>query len=141
MKTIHIKTYRMKSSPRANHFYILSKGYNAGKPLEAPCPNCFVVYTSDLHELAKLYWICYSLWKTGVYIPLLRGSVIPFLRVSDVSTQIQRVVEKVDEESKAFVDAILQLQQLIHTERLLNKQRILIDKLKAAIASQILDGP
>jgi hypothetical protein len=69
MKTIAIKTLKMKSTPTALDFYILSEGYNSGKPMEIPCSNCFVVQAVDSQEKVKLYWIYYSIWKSGVYIP------------------------------------------------------------------------
>ena len=33
-----------------NHFFILSKGLNAGKPLTEPCPNCFVFHAETEQE-------------------------------------------------------------------------------------------
>jgi hypothetical protein len=101
-----IKTLKMKSTPTALDFYILSEGYNAGKPMAIPCSNCFVVQAADSQEKVKLYWICYSIWKYGVYIPLLRGLVTPSLRIHDVSTEIQRGIEKIDQSADVFNESV-----------------------------------
>lgn len=75
METMKIKTYNMKTSHDTNHFFLLSKGYNAGKPLGK---SCFVITPESPEEKNQPFWVCYRLWKSGAYLPLLRGSVIPF---------------------------------------------------------------
>lgn len=54
-----IKTYHPKHTYPHHHFFILSKGNNAGKPLDQPCPNCFVVITNCPSEKQRLYWLCF----------------------------------------------------------------------------------
>jgi hypothetical protein len=44
MQTLKIKTHKMKNTHAGNYLFILSKGLNAGKPLQNPCPNCFVLF-------------------------------------------------------------------------------------------------
>ncbi|MBK6640345.1 MAG: hypothetical protein IPG39_03495 [Bacteroidetes bacterium] len=43
------------------HFFILSKELNAGKPLDAACPNCFVFSCKSEEERDKYFRICYGL--------------------------------------------------------------------------------
>ena len=65
-------------------FYILNKGYNAGKPLHHPCPNCFTCQASSLEEKELYYWLCFGLWQGQAFRPYLIGSVIPFIRLNDL---------------------------------------------------------
>src|SRR5688572_10585926 len=102
MKTIKIKTFKVNSSHNTNHFFILSKGYNAGKPLEKPCPNCFMVTADNEEHKHQLYWICYGLWKSGAYLPLLCGSVIPFLHIRDAEKEIETVIRNASERPTEF---------------------------------------
>ena len=55
MKTLGIKTHKMKNVYTGNHFFLLSKDLNAGKPLNKPCPNCFVPF-ADCDE--EKYHFC-----------------------------------------------------------------------------------
>lgn len=121
-----------------HHFFVLSKGYNAGKPLEKPCPNCFIVTADSLEELGKVYWICYALWKCGIYLPLLCGSVIPFLHIKDIAAEIEKSIQKVNENTDEFDLAVHNFQHLIRTERLLDVQLKLINKIKSSIARKLL---
>ena len=134
-----IKTYNMNSKPNHYSFYILSKGYNAGKPLEKPCPNCFLVSTDSEEHRANLFWVCYSLWKSGTFLPLLCGSVIPFLHIDDVRAQMSNAIEGMEFDSTRFRKTVYGLQQLIKTEALLEKQLRLIDEVKRAIAINLLN--
>ena len=42
-----LKSYNQKEEIRNPHFFILNKGNNSGKPLLAPCPNCFVIIAEN----------------------------------------------------------------------------------------------
>jgi hypothetical protein len=48
------------------------------------------------------------------------------------------VIEKVDLSTDVFNESVLQLQQLLQTERLLYKQLALIDKFKTTLAGRVL---
>lgn len=138
MKTIKIKTYKLNSTHNTNHFFLLSKGYNAGKPLDKPCPNCFIVTCDNQQHKGKVYWICYSLWKSGTYLPLLCGSVIPFLRINDVSAEIEKAVHKLKENPKSLEATVTKFQQLMQTEKLLEVQLKLIAQIKISIARNLM---
>lgn len=138
MKTIRIKTFNMKRAYDVNHFFILSKGYNAGKPLENPCPNCFIVLAENPEHKYQLFWVCYGLWKSGAYLPLLCGSVIPFLHIRDASAQIEKAIDNANANKCQFEKDVAQLQQLIKTERLLEFQLKLIDRIKATIGKKLV---
>lgn len=127
----------MKSVHDANHFFLLSKGYNAGKPLEKPCPNCFIVTAEDQHHKYQLFWICYGLWKSGGYLPLLRGSVIPFLNIRDAEAEIEKALQHARKFSAEFEKNVQRLQELIKTERLLEMQLKLIHEIKVSIGKRL----
>lgn len=76
-------------------FYILSKGNNAGQPQFLPWVNSFSVHCKTKEELDFYFWLSYSLWQTGRFKPYLRGSVIPFLSVSDLRQVLSQVAETV----------------------------------------------
>jgi hypothetical protein len=137
MKTIRIKTFNLNSQLDSHHFFILSKGYNAGKPMDKPCPNCFIVTAENEEHKYQLFWICYSLWKSGAYLPLLCGSVIPFLHIRDAEAQIEKALENVSSRRADFEKNIFQLQQLIRTEKLLGLQLKLIDEIKRSISVKL----
>lgn len=137
MNTIKIKTHNVKAAHNANHFFILSKGYNSGMPMENPCPNCFIVTADNPQQKRQLFWICYSLWKSGIYQPLFCGSVIPFLHLNDIAGEIEKALQKAKLNPVEFDAAASKLQQLMHTEKLLEYQLKLIAQYKISIARKL----
>ncbi len=67
----------------SNQFFILNKGLNSGKPLEKPCPNCFVITVKNDEEKEFLFWLCWGLWQSKKFYYLHTGSVIPFIRLNE----------------------------------------------------------
>lgn len=59
MQTL-IKTHKMNRTYHGNHFFVLSKGNNAGRPMDKPCPNCFVVIskmsTGETITFLAVFW-------------------------------------------------------------------------------------
>ncbi len=138
MKTLKIKTYKLNSTHDSNHqFFILSKGNHAGRPMEKPCPNCFIVTADNEQHKDQLYWICYSIWKSGAYFPLLCGSVIPFLHINDVATAIERAIQKVKVNPERFDEAVSLLQKVMRTEKLLELQLKLTSEIKGSISRKL----
>lgn len=138
MKTIRIKTHNLKFPHDTNHFFILSRGYNAGKPIDKPCPNCFIVTAENEEHKYQLFWVCYSLWKSGAYLPLLCGSVIPFLHIREAEEKINVAMKSISESNEKFRASVKELQKLIRTEKLLNMQLKLINELKGAWARKLI---
>jgi len=138
MKTIRIKTHNLNFPHDTNHFFILSKGYNAGKPMDKPCPNCFIVTAENEEHKYQLFWVCYSLWMSGAYLPLLRGSVIPFLNIRDTEKEITEALNIISARRSSFDKDVSQLRQLIHTERLLEMQLKLIGEIKNLISKRLI---
>ncbi|MEQ8472550.1 MAG: hypothetical protein RIC35_15270 [Marinoscillum sp.] len=84
-----VNTFSAQELPKGPHFFVLSKGLNAGKPMDKPCANCYLVCTEFEENRHLFYWLCFALWKSGYFKKHLVGSVIPFLRVNDLRTGLQ----------------------------------------------------
>ena len=127
----------MNSASSDLHFYILSKGFNAGKPVERPASNCFVITAIDEEEKKKLYWVCYSLWISGSYIPYLKGEAIPALHISDASALIEKVYRGINFNLDNTKALIAQLSQIVHAEKQLSLQQKLTAELKNSLARRL----
>lgn len=93
--------YRLYTHQRGNyyecpHFFILSRGKNAGRPQYKGIPNAFVVVTRESEELERLYWIVYALWKAKRFEFIQLGSVIPFIKVGEVRNLIADKANSID---------------------------------------------
>jgi hypothetical protein len=138
MQTFKIKTHKQNEIISSAHFFLLSKGYNAGKPIGAECPNCFSITFTNESDKNIIFWICYALWKSGRYLPLLVGSVIPFLHIRDIRIEIEQALRQTTLRTDDFDRSVRQLQSLIKTEKHLTLQLKLISELKATIALEIV---
>jgi len=116
-----------------NHFFILSKGNNAGKPMVNPCANCFVFLASNPTEKEYYYWLCYGLWVGGFFRQHLTGSVIEFLRIGEVKQVINYGTSKIDLRRQALMQSIEILNNLSQQQQNLIKQVRLIKQLKKAV--------
>jgi len=117
MCTFIIKSYRPGVVYNMPHFFILNKGNNSGKPLTAPCPNCFVIQFKCEEEKEQIYWLLYSLWQSKAFYPLLRGSVIPFVVLRDVKSCLLDGLNKVAENPTQFEKAVAALRSLEAMEK------------------------
>ena len=84
MFTFKLKTHKLNVTYSEPHFFILNKGNHSGRPMNDPCPNCFVCICSSEEEKEMLYWLVMGLCQGRVFEQYLCGSVIPFVRVNDV---------------------------------------------------------
>ena len=116
MCTFILKSYNRKEEIRKPHFFILNKGNNSGKPLIAPCPNCFVIQFDNQEDKESIYWILWGLWQSKAFYPMLRGSVIPFIVLRDVKSCIMDGLDRVERNPEHFKKAIDMLQKLSNLE-------------------------
>ena len=79
-------TFKSSLQPQ---LFILNKGLNSGKPLEKPCPNCFVITVKNDEEKEFLFWLCWGLWQSKKFHHLHTGSVIPFIRLQEFKAFIK----------------------------------------------------
>jgi hypothetical protein len=136
MSNLKIKTYT--GGEYGSHtFFILSRGNNSGKPLNEPCPNCFVCQCSSAEEKEKAYWLFYALWQGKQCEQLLVGSVIPFIRKNDLIGLVNRFwssLSSLDETKKM----IKQLNVVQEQEQNFHKMLKLSNQLKMVISRKML---
>jgi len=89
MQTFEVKTHRTGRTYNKPHFFILNKGLNSGKPMTAPCPNCFVVSTETTEQKEALFHLSMMLLENKCYRNYLKGSVKPFIYIDDVKKLLQ----------------------------------------------------
>ena len=131
MSFYEIKTHKPERSYNKPHFFILNKGLNSGKPLEQPCPNCFVICTQTNQERNSLYYLCLSL-KVGKYFAYyLKGSVIPFICISDTKKVINTALQNYEQQQ--WQSKVEQLKKITAFEANLKQQLSTISKLKIAL--------
>jgi hypothetical protein len=130
MYTFIIKSYRQGVVYNMPHFFILNKGNNSGKPLLAPCPNCFVIQFQSENEKEQIYWLLYSLWQSKAFYPFLRGSVIPFIVLRDAKSCLLDGLNKVDENPALFEKAVAALRSLEAMEKQYKQNLLLIANAK-----------
>jgi hypothetical protein len=133
MKTYNIKTYRNGNEIIKPHFFILNKGMNSGKPLDIPCTNCFTFSCSSETDKDFYYWLLFGLWRTKLFHPFLRGTVIPFITLSDLCKCIQTGTEHANQDLKRFNKHIEALKFLDLKEKQFHQNLQLIDDTRKMI--------
>lgn len=128
-----LKTYKPGSVSAKPHFYILNRGLNSGKPLENPCPNCFILETSSDQTKHDLYWLCLALWKTKAFQYDLKGSVIPFISIGDTKKRLIQGITQAMSNRKNFEKTIQVLQLLDEKEKQFQRNLALIAEVKQAV--------
>ncbi len=130
MKAVKIFTYNPKNQKSAFEFYALSKGLNSGKPLDIPCPNCFVISCRNVQELDIYRSLLFGLWKTKAFHQLLVGSVIPFIRINDFKNLILEQIKHIQGKEQIFTNDVQKVKTLEQKERTMYEQLLLISELK-----------
>ncbi len=131
MSTYEIRTHRSGRNYNTPHFFILNKGLNSGKPLGKPCPNCFVITTTSEETRESLFYLCLSL-KIGKFFGYyLKGSVIPFICISDAKKVINEALQNNQEQQWSI--KVEQLKKINAFEANLQQQLKKISQLKIAL--------
>lgn len=125
MLCFEIKTHRVGITYEKPHFFILNKGLNSGKPLQKPCPNCYVIITLSEEDKNTLFHVTMMLQIGGFYKPFLKGSVIPFITIKDCSSILKKglnsakdlkkhlnLIEVVNKEELRLKEVLFKLKQL-----------------------------
>jgi hypothetical protein len=97
MQTFEIKTHQRGKTYSKHHFFILNKGLNSGKPMTAPCANCFVVSTETIEQKEALFHLSMMLLESKCYRIYLKGTVIPFIYVEDVKKLLKNNTKYLNE--------------------------------------------
>jgi len=87
-----IRTHQINRIYNQPHFFILNKGNNSGRPMNEPCPNCFVLTTENDEQREALYYLCQSLQVGEYFKYYIIGSVIPFIRIDDTRKVVNKAL-------------------------------------------------
>ena len=128
-----ITTHNPAHGQNENAFYILSKGYNAGKPLKYPCPNCFTCQASSPGEKQLYYWLCYGLWQAKAFRPCLVGSVIPFLRINDLQKVLNHAGIQAETDPEAMQVLVNTLEMIESRERVMKNTLTLLSEARRSL--------
>ena len=133
IEAIIVRTHAPKRTYQTPHFFILNKGLNSGKPLEIPCPNCFVLEATTIEELEKYYWLVYMLWQSKFWYQFHIGSVIPFIRIGDFKKNLFVRSSNLKTNEEQHQRNLLALRILQEKETFLNENVKLIKQMRSAI--------
>jgi len=133
MCTFILKSYNQKDEISKPHFFILNKGNNSGKPLNSPCPNCFVIQFASTEDKELVYWLLFCLWQSKTFYPYLRGSVIPFIILRDMKKCIQNGLDKSDRSPEQFQKMVATFQSMNQLENQYRQNLKTIEKAKQII--------
>ena len=150
MSTYEIKTHRIGRTYNTPHFFILNRAErketvqwtvlvkepagaleNSGKPLEQPCPNCFVVTTTSIEERESLYYLCLSLKIGRFFNYYLKGSVIPFICINDTRKVLNTALQNYEQQQWKI--KVEKLKKINAFEKNIQQQLATISKLKIAL--------
>lgn len=133
MLNIKITCYNCEKPANAYSFYVLSKGLNSGRPSMAPHVNSFVITCSSDQEKDFYYTLCFALWKSKTFHPLLCGSVVPFLRIDDFKKIIDQTAGQLVTCRDQFTKTVNQVKAIEEKENNIRKQLQLLAQLKIAM--------
>ncbi|MBO4778359.1 MAG: hypothetical protein J5588_07695 [Bacteroidales bacterium] len=95
ISNITIKTYNGSRNPSA--VYVLSRGNNSGKLLDAPCPNCYEI-TAPSVDIKHIRAAVHILFCSGLLRQYLHGSVIEFVRLEQYRKVFAELWNKISPE-------------------------------------------
>jgi hypothetical protein len=85
----HISARRIKNEESPPAFYVHSKGDKAGLPSDTPIPSGYVVYLDETQLIPQYFkYVLMYLNQSGAFKRYEKGSVIPFVRVEDMTDVI-----------------------------------------------------
>ena len=133
MRTIKIYTFNPKNPVNEFDVYALCKGLNSGKPLDTPCPNCFVLACKNQDEKDFFKTLLFGLWKTKHFYPYHTGSIIPFIRISDFKQVVKEQANRVSVKQKDFLQDVEKVKLLEAKQKQIYEQMALINDVKRAL--------
>jgi hypothetical protein len=138
MFNFQIKTHRSEAIYSRPHFFILNKGNNSGKPLNQPCPNCFVCLCSSEEEKEQLYWLMLGLCQSKRFYPYLCGSVIPFLKIKDVKDLVKKLSLQCAANPEQCKKKVATIQKVQIAKNSLSQQLQTLQQLQNTLLSELL---
>ncbi len=133
MRTIKIYTFNPKNPVNEFDIYVLCKGLNSGKPLEKPCPNCFVLACKNQAEKDFYTTLLFGLWKVKHFYQFHTGSVIPFIRISDFKQVVKEQANRVSIKPQDFIEDVHKFRLIERKQKQIYEQMALINDVKRAL--------
>ena len=133
---MQIKTYNGKTEePKDNEviFYIQSHGLNAGRPLREPKPNCWECRTKRSADFEILYIV----FESRILENFIRGSVIPFIALTDYKNIITPILKNAIHDNRIINEHYLQLRKIESQLQQQEKIRKLMQELKKTLSMQL----
>ncbi len=138
MLNFELITYSENQEYAHPKFFILNRGWNSGKPMDQPCPNCFVCICKTEECKHALYWITFTLWRAKQYHEVMRGSVIPFLPINEARKLISNGFNKVQESTHDFLSGIELVKSIEQKRLVVERQMVLLEQLKLTYLHNLL---
>ena len=138
MIDFNITKYNSDKEYKGFQFYILNKGLNCGKPLENPCPNCFVCTCQSEEEKNQLHWLMFGLWQGKIFDQHLVGSVIPFIHIRHIKSILYDALLKMGEKPDKFKNHINKVHKIEQNRLNLLKQLELMKQLKRILMLELI---
>ena len=138
MIDFNITTYNSDKEYKGFQFYILNKGLNSGKPLENPCPNCFVCTCQSEEEKNQLHWLMFGLWQGKIFDQHLVGSVIPFIHIRHIKSILYDALLKMGEKPEKFKNHINEVHKIEQNRLNILKQLELMKQLKRVLMLELI---
>jgi hypothetical protein len=132
------KTHRPGIEYSGAHFFVLNKGLNSGKPLEEPCPNCYVCECATIEDKEALYWICFALWQSYQFKQHLIGSVILFIRKKDMFNLVRDAFVKAQSKPELFEKALVLLKTVDEKDHQFEDLAATLKKIKREVALDLV---
>ena len=133
MLKFKVRTYSVHQQTPKMAIFILNRGRNAGKPLQEPCPNCFIIYCSSPDEMETVYWTFYAFWKHGFFHPHLCGSVIEMLRLSDLKKLLLQWIQPGIEKATRNPEMVNKIKSTWELEQKIQEQSKAIQELRHSL--------
>jgi len=141
MINFKMKHHRNETVYSVPHFFILNKGMNTGKPLDAPCPNCFVITFYCSEDCENMKQIISSLWRIKFWHQFLIGSVIPYIRIHDFSKNLMLKSNEMMQDFEQHKKDVATLKLLEQKEDQFHKNINLINDLRRVILYRYCKRP
>ena len=116
------------------HFFVLNKGLNSGKPLDEPCPNCYVCECTTEEDKEALYRICFALWQSHQFQQQLIGSVILYIRKKEFYNLVRDAFIKAQAKPEFFEKALILLKTVNKKDLHFQELAALMKKMKREVA-------
>jgi len=127
-----IKTYRNGSTSYSSpHFFLLNKGLNSGRPMNVPCPNCFVISTETEEMRESLFYLSLGLKEGRYFKYYLKGSVILFITIDDTRKVLNTAIRNYEQQQWEL--KVQKLKHITKFEENLKNQLKTIAQLKLAL--------